>query len=180
MRWAASPYPCVVAQARARCRASFSFRYRHTFPPHRRAPTPWAVGAAMAAASAAEHLPKFTCAVCLNVLADPCSLSCGHSFDRYCIARSLAVKQECPTCRAPQESKNPPEVRAVFARFGGGLAKFLASGFVSLTVVCTGRCPASRRAGAALPRGDRQARQTAGGRARGGARAPRRRGRCAF
>ena len=70
----------------------------------------------MAAANVAEHLPKFTCAVCLNVLADPCSLSCGHSFDRYCIARSLAVKQECPTCRAPQESKNPPEVRAWFAR----------------------------------------------------------------
>ena len=43
--------------------------------------------------------------------ADPCLLPCGHSFDRYCIARSLAVKQECPTCRAPQESKNPPEVR---------------------------------------------------------------------
>ena len=38
-------------------------------------------------------------------------MGCGHSFDRYCIARSLAVKAECPTCRAPQESKNPPEVR---------------------------------------------------------------------
>jgi len=42
--------------------------------------------------------------------ADPCSLSCGHSFDRYCIARSLAVKRECPTCRCPQESATPPQV----------------------------------------------------------------------
>lgn len=31
----------------------------------------------------------------------PVSTACGHSFCRDCLARSLEVKSECPTCRAP-------------------------------------------------------------------------------
>ena len=41
------------------------------------------------------------CAVCLELLCQPVSLHCGHTFCRVCLVESLRrVKKTCPTCRA--------------------------------------------------------------------------------
>ncbi|XP_052409666.1 bifunctional apoptosis regulator isoform X3 [Carassius gibelio] len=45
--------------------------------------------------------PEFTCHCCYDVLVDPTTLSCGHSFCRHCLAEWLHSSQrnECPECR---------------------------------------------------------------------------------
>ncbi|CAN0260492.1 unnamed protein product, partial [Ectocarpus sp. 8 AP-2014] len=41
------------------------------------------------------------CAVCLSLVCEPVSLSCGHSFCRVCLVNTLRRnKKKCPTCRA--------------------------------------------------------------------------------
>ena len=50
----------------------------------------------MAAAAVASPMAvpdQFLCAVCLQCLADPCTLACGHSFDHFCLGRALQTKQ---------------------------------------------------------------------------------------
>ncbi|KAG6874048.1 hypothetical protein C0995_006905 [Termitomyces sp. Mi166 len=39
------------------------------------------------------------CNICHELYDGPVSLNCGHSFCSYCVRVSLAIKQECPTCR---------------------------------------------------------------------------------
>ncbi|XP_065114247.1 bifunctional apoptosis regulator-like isoform X2 [Paramisgurnus dabryanus] len=45
--------------------------------------------------------PEFTCHCCYEVLVDPTTLNCGHSFCRHCVAQWLhsSRKNECPECR---------------------------------------------------------------------------------
>ncbi|KAI2645194.1 Bifunctional apoptosis regulator [Labeo rohita] len=45
--------------------------------------------------------PEFTCHCCYEVLVDPTTLNCGHSFCRHCLAQWLHSSQrnECPECR---------------------------------------------------------------------------------
>ena len=50
----------------------------------------------------------FTCAICAQMLVDPLTLHCGHSFCQLCLASMWAAKQkpspmrlECPVCRQP-------------------------------------------------------------------------------
>ncbi|ROL08896.1 Bifunctional apoptosis regulator [Anabarilius grahami] len=49
--------------------------------------------------------PEFTCHCCYEVLVDPTTLTCGHSFCRHCLATWWAstrptVRTDCPECRA--------------------------------------------------------------------------------
>ncbi|XP_043093266.1 bifunctional apoptosis regulator-like isoform X2 [Puntigrus tetrazona] len=45
--------------------------------------------------------PEFVCHCCYDVLVDPTTLNCGHSFCRHCLAEWLHSSQrnECPECR---------------------------------------------------------------------------------
>nr|XP_055038089.1 bifunctional apoptosis regulator-like isoform X2 [Misgurnus anguillicaudatus] len=45
--------------------------------------------------------PEFTCHCCYEVLVDPTTLNCGHSFCRHCVAQWLYSSRmnECPECR---------------------------------------------------------------------------------
>ncbi|GAA6110938.1 bifunctional apoptosis regulator-like [Tachysurus ichikawai] len=45
--------------------------------------------------------PEVTCLCCYDVLLDPTTLSCGHSFCRHCLAMwtQSCRKAMCPTCR---------------------------------------------------------------------------------
>jgi hypothetical protein len=50
---------------------------------------------------------------CAPQQADPCSLTCGHSFDRFCLQRALASKVQCPVCRAAC-APTAPDVNVLF------------------------------------------------------------------
>ena len=44
---------------------------------------------------------ELECTLCLCLLCEPISISCGHTFCRLCLVKSLARhKKKCPTCRA--------------------------------------------------------------------------------
>ena len=50
----------------------------------------------------------FTCAICAQMLVDPLTLHCGHSFCQLCLAAMWAAKHkpnpmtlQCPVCRQP-------------------------------------------------------------------------------
>ncbi|KAK7112947.1 bifunctional apoptosis regulator-like [Littorina saxatilis] len=58
----------------------------------------------------ATHQPEdeeFTCPVCLNILLEPTTLTCGHNICRGCLAgwylSNVPRKNECPTCRQKWE-----------------------------------------------------------------------------
>jgi len=50
--------------------------------------------------SALEEVPEeFECSLCLNLLLDPVSVTCGHTFCQGCINWSLQYRTACPLCR---------------------------------------------------------------------------------
>lgn len=58
-------------------------------------------GAGAGASAAALPLSALECAVCLSLVCQPVSLSCGHTFCRLCLVNTLRRnKKQCPTCRA--------------------------------------------------------------------------------
>lgn len=49
-----------------------------------------------------EEIPnEFECSLCLKLMLDPVSVSCGHTFCRQCINRSQEYRTACPMCRKP-------------------------------------------------------------------------------
>ena len=54
--------------------------------------------------SGSVHVAFLECSVCLNLLCQPVTLVCGHSFCRACLCQSFAVTApksgRCPTCRS--------------------------------------------------------------------------------
>lgn len=45
--------------------------------------------------------PILECSLCLNLVCEPISISCGHTFCRVCLVASLRRhKKQCPACRA--------------------------------------------------------------------------------
>eukprot|EP00903_Cladosiphon_okamuranus_P020079 g18443.t1 len=58
-------------------------------------------GGGWGASSASLPLSALECAVCLSLVVQPVSLSCGHTFCRLCLVNTLRRnKKQCPTCRA--------------------------------------------------------------------------------
>lgn len=57
----------------------------------------------MAAASGEEEEvpPEFECSICMKLLLDPVSVTCGHTFCRSCLEQSLGYRGACAVCRAP-------------------------------------------------------------------------------
>ena len=56
------------------------------------------------------------CAICHFTLAEPCTLMCGHNFDRRCLRRHLAhaaAHPSCPLCRAPTHPLHLPPVNTM-------------------------------------------------------------------
>jgi len=45
--------------------------------------------------------PEFECSICMKLLLDPVSVSCGHTFCRACLQKSLGYRGVCAVCRAP-------------------------------------------------------------------------------
>ena len=39
------------------------------------------------------------CPICFNIMIEPCTLSCEHTFCITCITQSFISKHECPLCR---------------------------------------------------------------------------------
>ena len=51
-------------------------------------------------AAAAENLDEFECSICVELLYDPYTGPCGHSFCRRCAGEARRRDPRCPTCRA--------------------------------------------------------------------------------
>ena len=49
--------------------------------------------------------PEIECHVCYNMLLDPVTTPCGHSFCRPCLARTLDHSTSCPMCRRTLEMR---------------------------------------------------------------------------
>mmetsp|Transcript_7410 Transcript_7410/g.11070 ORF Transcript_7410/g.11070 Transcript_7410/m.11070 type:complete len:309 (-) Transcript_7410:318-1244(-) len=48
-----------------------------------------------------EVMALFECSICLSLICDPITISCGHSFCRVCLIKTLSrTKKKCPECRA--------------------------------------------------------------------------------
>lgn len=54
------------------------------------------------AAEEVEEVPaEFECSICMKLLLEPVSVSCGHTFCRACLEQSLGYRGVCAQCRAP-------------------------------------------------------------------------------
>ena len=71
--------------------------------------------------------PQFLkCVICTEVMKNPVSLSCGHSFCTACCQRAIANKKACPVCRQEVLSAPHPNIalcqaldeQLVYCRFG--------------------------------------------------------------
>lgn len=45
--------------------------------------------------------PEFECSICMKLLLEPVSVTCGHTFCRACLEESLGYRGVCAVCRAP-------------------------------------------------------------------------------
>ena len=50
-------------------------------------------------ASYEEFPDEFACPLCANLLFEPVTTPCGHSFCRDCLLRAMDHKNHCPVCR---------------------------------------------------------------------------------
>ena len=50
--------------------------------------------------AAAENLDDFECSICVELLYEPYTGPCGHSFCRRCAGEARCRDPRCPTCRA--------------------------------------------------------------------------------
>ena len=50
--------------------------------------------------AAAEDLDDFECSICVELLYEPYTCPCGHSFCRRCAGEARRRDPRCPTCRA--------------------------------------------------------------------------------
>uniref|UniRef100_A0A6T1BC94 RING-type domain-containing protein n=1 Tax=Alexandrium monilatum TaxID=311494 RepID=A0A6T1BC94_9DINO len=45
--------------------------------------------------------PEFECTICMKLMLDPVTVSCGHTFCRVCLEQSLGYRGLCAVCRSP-------------------------------------------------------------------------------
>ena len=45
--------------------------------------------------------PEFECQICMDLLVEPITTICGHTFCKICLIRYLRTKLNCPMCRKP-------------------------------------------------------------------------------
>ena len=48
------------------------------------------------------------CTVCMQILWEPCTTPCGHTFCRPCLTSGLRHRAACPLCRRPMHGQTPP------------------------------------------------------------------------
>lgn len=70
-------------------------------PAARDSPAAAADAAAPDASPASALEAELSCPLCMRVFLDPVALACGHTIDRACLRRALALRAQCPLCRAP-------------------------------------------------------------------------------
>ena len=60
----------------------------------------------------ADKSSAFECSVCLRLMHEPSTLSCGHSFCAVCLRKCLEHSLRCPSCRVdvPYEAAHAPKV----------------------------------------------------------------------
>mmetsp|Transcript_31972 Transcript_31972/g.61799 ORF Transcript_31972/g.61799 Transcript_31972/m.61799 type:complete len:411 (-) Transcript_31972:46-1278(-) len=51
--------------------------------------------------NAEEVPPEFECTICMKLLLDPVTVSCGHTFCKQCLEQALDYRNLCAVCRAP-------------------------------------------------------------------------------
>jgi len=51
--------------------------------------------------NAEEVPPEFECTICMKLLLDPVTVSCGHTFCKRCLEQALDYRNLCAVCRAP-------------------------------------------------------------------------------
>lgn len=61
-------------------------------------------------------LGDLECPICLSLMCEPLTLSCGHSACRMCYCRSLQRVPKCPTCRAVCHIRYETQLQLVCAR----------------------------------------------------------------
>ena len=55
-----------------------------------------------------EHCEDVECSLCSNLLFEPVTTPCGHSFCRACFARTTDHSNKCPLCRTVREHTRLP------------------------------------------------------------------------
>ncbi|TYZ68459.1 hypothetical protein PybrP1_004318 [[Pythium] brassicae (nom. inval.)] len=61
--------------------------------------------------AAADIPEELGCAICCSeLMLQPASLACGHSFCKYCLELWLGTRANCPTCRQAVPNDAPPSV----------------------------------------------------------------------
>ena len=81
------------------------------------AATTTAAATATAAANAATREQNWLCGVCKDLCDKPTSTTCGHTFCLVCIKAAIAVKEECPNCRAKVSRTSPLAVNIPIQEF---------------------------------------------------------------
>ena len=76
-----------------------------------------AITATSAAAAASTREQNWLCSVCKELYDKPTSSPCGHTFCLSCIKAALAVKEECPNCRAKVSRTLPLAVNIAMQEF---------------------------------------------------------------
>lgn len=68
-----------------------------------------------------ELRQELECGICLHTMAQPCTIACGHTFDRACLVRAFAASRCCPVCRK-EVSRQLPSINVLMRNLAVKLA----------------------------------------------------------